>query len=78
MTESGIFLIQNYGTVVVTLKEIMDKQHITRNKLARLINTRYEVIDKWYGGSLEKVDLDVLARICFVLKCSVADILHYQ
>ena len=41
------------------------------------MNTRYEVIDKWYQGSLEKIDADILARICFVLHCQVKDILEY-
>ncbi|MBR3770301.1 MAG: helix-turn-helix transcriptional regulator [Lachnospiraceae bacterium] len=55
----------------------MDKQQITRNALARAVNTRFEVIDKWYNGHVEKIDADVLARICYVLNCTPADIIHY-
>ena len=53
----------------------MDSKGITRGSLARSINTRFEVIDKWYNGNIEKIDLDILARICFVLDCEVEDIL---
>lgn len=41
----------------------MDDKNITRNALARAINTRFEVIDKWYNGHVEKIDSDILARM---------------
>ena len=56
----------------------MDKKNISRNALARAINARFEVIDKWYNGHVEKIDADVLARICYVLECSPADIIIYK
>ncbi|MDE7342280.1 MAG: helix-turn-helix transcriptional regulator [Lachnospiraceae bacterium] len=56
----------------------MDEKHINRNMLARAINTRFEVIDKWYGGRVEKIDADILARICFVLECTPGDIIRYH
>ena len=56
----------------------MVKKNITRNALARAINARFEVIDKWYNGHVEKIDADVLARICYVLECTPADIIIYK
>lgn len=74
----GIVLIKDYGTISITLKREIDARGITRNQLARAVNTRFEVIDKWCKGNVEKIDADVLARICFVLKCSVKDIIEYH
>lgn len=70
-------MMQSYGKVTLKLAALMDARGITRNRLARLVNTRYEVVDKWYKGHVEKLDLDVLARVCFVLGCSVQDLLEY-
>ena len=56
----------------------MDKKNISRNALARAINTRFEVVNKWYSGSVEKIDADVLARICYVLECKPSDIIIYN
>ena len=50
---------------------------MTRNALAKAINTRFEVIDKWYHGHVEKIDTDVLARICYVLDCTPGEIIQY-
>lgn len=74
----SVFLLRDYGKVQVNLKSIMDARGITRNALAKKINTRFEVISRWYNGDVESMDLDILARILFVLDCSIEDILTYE
>jgi len=75
--EKELFVLTNYGHVEINLKNYMDEHKITRNALARAINTRFEVIDKWYNGHVEKIDADILARICYVLNCTPGDIIRY-
>lgn len=75
--ENELYTIKNYGLIEIHLKELMNSQNITRNALARAINARFEVIDRWYNGHVEKIDSDILARICFVLDCSPGDIIKY-
>lgn len=75
--QNQIVSIKNYGHVSITLKDIMDERGITRNALARAINARFEVVDKWYNGHVEKIDADVLARICYALECEPEDIISY-
>ena len=70
-----LYTLNNYGHITIVLKSIMDAKGMTRNSLARAINTRFEVIDKWYNGTVEKIDADILARICYVLNCEPGDIL---
>ncbi|MEG1658564.1 MAG: helix-turn-helix transcriptional regulator [Oscillibacter sp.] len=74
----SILSVKEYGRVHVCLREILDGRGMTRNELARAINARFEVVDKWYQGSVAKIDADVLARMCFVLKCEIGDILCYE
>lgn len=73
-----LFYINNYGHIEIHLKEIMDNRNISRNSLARAVNTRFEVINKWYHGHVEKIDTDVLARICFVLDCTPGELIVYN
>ena len=78
MNTNSIVEIKKYGRIELRLKEIMDKKSISRNTLARSINVRFEVIDRWYNGKVEKLDLDIFARICFVLGCDISDLLFYS
>ena len=71
------YTIPQYGRIELYLKEIMDKQNLTRNAVARAIDTRFEVVNKWYNGSVEKIDADILARLCYVLNCKAGDLIKY-
>lgn len=73
----SVLVINNYGKITIKLKDIIEDLGITRNYLARAINTRFEVIDKWYKDDIENLDLDILARICHVLNCKPSDIIDY-
>lgn len=70
--------IQNYGEIKIKLRELMEEKGLTRYQLSRLTNTRFEVINKWYSGNVERIDSDVLARLCFSLGCRVEDIIEYN
>lgn len=78
MEERAVLIRADYGKVELTLRELMEERGISRNQLAKLINVRFEVVNKWFGGQVEKMDLDVLARICYALDCRVEDVLAYR
>ena len=75
----GIFTQRDYGRVVITLKDIMEKQNMTRNRLASLTGLVYNSINRYYQNApISSVDLDVLAKLCFVLNCDIYDLLKYE
>lgn len=69
--------LSEYGKIKIRFNEIMDRRGITRNRLANLTGVRFEVIDRFYKGKVERLDLDILARVCFVLNCKVSDVLEF-
>ena len=76
---TGIIMLRNYGKVIVKLSEMLDRKNITRNKLRTLTGIKYEVIDRYYKAeSVEMVDLDFIAKVCYVLDCDINDLLEYQ
>ena len=79
MSESNsVITRKDYGRVQLRLREYLDARGMNRNQLARASQANFAVIDKWYNGNVEKLDLDVLARICYVLDCEVSDLLVYE
>ena len=78
MENKSVVKLLNYGKIEVHLKEILDAKGYTRNYLSTATNTRFEVIKKWYDNNVERMDLDILARICYVLECKPEDIIKYK
>ncbi len=74
---TGIYELKNYGEIKLNIQDVMKKKNITRNKLAKLTGCTYNVIERYYTSEIARVDLDVLARICYVLECKVTDVLEY-
>ena len=70
--------LQDYGYVEIHLKEMIEKQGISRNQLARQAGTSFATVDRWCKGEIDKFDSDLIARFCYVLGCSVGDLLEYE
>ena len=76
---NSIMDIKQYGYIRIKLSEIMDAKGITRNKMRSLTGVKYEVIDRYYKAeNVERVDLDFLSKVCYVLDCGIDDILEYR
>lgn len=68
-----------YGCVRIKLAEVLDSRGITRNHLSKLTGVKYGIIDRYYkANQIERVDLDFIAKVCFVLGCKVEDLLEYE
>ena len=70
--------LTSYGKISVHLKELIEEKGITRYRLAKLADTRFEVVEKWCSGTVERIDSDVLARFCYILDCEITDIIKYN
>lgn len=70
--------ISSYGKISIHLKELIEEKGITRYRLAKLADTRFEVVEKWCSGTVERIDSDVLARFCYILDCEITDIITYN
>ncbi|MGI6005484.1 MAG: helix-turn-helix domain-containing protein [Christensenellales bacterium] len=75
---NSIMTIKDYGRIIYRFSKIMDEKGITRNRLASLTGIRFEVADRFYKGVVERMDMDVLARVCYVLDCQVGDVIQYS
>ena len=75
---NSLVIIKEYGFVKVKLAEMLDERGITRNKLSTLIGGKYDVINRYYKAeNITMVDIDLFARICYVLDCNITDLLEY-
>ena len=76
--EDTVYMLLNYGQIDINLKSIIDKKGISRSKLSKMVAMNYDLVNRYYNNKVTRVDLDVIARFCYVLKCDVNDILKYK
>lgn len=74
----NIYTLKNYGKVEITLKSVLEKKDVSRNKLCTMIAANYDLVNRYYNNKVIRVDLDIIARMCFALGCDVNDILKFK
>lgn len=76
--DNNVYVLKNYGKVEITLKDVLEKKDISRNKLCTMIATNYDLVNRYYNNKVIRIDLDIIARMCFALNCNVTDLLKYK
>lgn len=76
--DNNVYVLKNYGKVEITLKDVLNKKDISRNKLCTMIATNYDLVNRYYNNKVIRIDLDIIARMCFALNCNVTDLLKYK
>ena len=74
----SVYTLKDYGKATINLKAIIDKKGISRNKLCNMIAAYYDLVNRYYNNKVIRIDLDIIARLCYVLNCSVDDIIKYE
>lgn len=78
MNDNNIYTLKNYGKVEIVLKSLLDKKGISRNKLCTMIAANYDLVNRYYNNRVIRIDIDIIARMCFALECDISDILKYN
>lgn len=66
-----------YGTIKIKLDELIENRGISKNKLSHKAEMQRSQINNYCNNKITRLDIDVLARICTVLECSVSDLLEF-
>lgn len=79
MEENAVFTLQDYGRVRVHVDEMRVSCGLSKNRLVILTGVSYNVVKRYcqpeVGGM---VDLDFLAKACYVLGCGIGDLLTLE
>lgn len=67
----------SHGKIIIHLSELIDKSGMSKNRIAHLATMERTQLNNYCRNNVARVDLDVLARICSVLNCSIGELLEY-
>jgi putative transcriptional regulator len=68
---------EDIGQVILKVDKLLERYDMSTSKFAREAKLQYKQAKNYGNGEVQKVDLNVLARICHTFKCDISDILEY-
>lgn len=79
MLNKQVVEYKDFGNIKVKLNKIMTKNKITTYELSNKADIRFQTIQKLKEGTeVTRINLDVLAKLCYVLDCKIEDLLEYE
>ena len=77
--EEGDYVMeeQDYGFIKIKLAELIEKNGISKNKLAHRAEMQRTQINQYCNNEVTRLDTAVLARICSTLDCKIEDLLEF-
>lgn len=76
--DNSIIVYRDYGNIKFDIKSVMDNKGITINQVAKKTGLHHQVIKRYYNGTVERFDKDVLSKLCYVIDCNLNDIMYYE
>lgn len=60
------------------LPEILTERGISRAKLCRDLNLQRTNVNRYYRDQFQRIDSDLIVRLCEYLDCDIADLLELK
>lgn len=65
------------GEIRIKLAEIMDEKGISMNQLSFRTEMQRTQLRNYRDNKIQRLDIDILKRLCYVLECDLEDIVEY-
>lgn len=67
----------DYGDIKIHLAEILKEKNISLNQLSFRAEMQRTQLRNYRDNKLQRLDIDILKRLCYVLECDLHDLLEY-
>lgn len=67
----------DFGYIRLKLKDVMEEQNISINKLACRAEMQRTQLKAYMNEDIQRIDLSVMARLCYALDCELNDLIEY-
>lgn len=69
--------MQNFGKVIFKIDQVLEEKNISKNKLEKEANLQRTQLNSYCNNKVKRIDLETIAKICYVLECDINDIVEY-
>ena len=74
----GVGDFMKQGNIIIHLDELLKERGLSKNKFAQRAELQRTQLNRYMNNDVALLSVDVLARMCAVLECGIADILEYR
>lgn len=64
--------------IVFKIKELLEKNKMSRYKLRQYTNFSYERVNDYYFNRVKAIKVEELEMLCKLFKCNVQDIVEFK
>lgn len=70
--------MKNFGKIIFKIDKVLESKNISKNKLEREANLQRTQLNSYCNNKVKRIDLETIAKICYVLECDIKDIVEYS
>lgn len=68
---------KDIGEIRIKLEELMKKRNVSMNQLSFRTEMQRSQIRNYRDNKIQRIDLDIIKRLCYVLECDITDLIEY-
>ena len=72
-----VCIMEKYGTIKINADKLIQEKGISKSKLSQRAEMQRTQLNHYCKGTITRLDVDVLARLCTVLECEIGDLLEF-
>lgn len=69
--------IDDCGEIKLLLNEIMKEKGVSMNQLSFRAEMQRTQLRNYRDNKIQRLDIDILKRLCYVLECDLNDLIQY-
>lgn len=66
-----------YGQIIIHLKELIEEKGVSLNQLSFRTEMQRTQLRNYRDNKIQRLDIDILKRLCYVLECDLTDLIEY-
>ena len=68
--------MEDFGQVVFKIDQVLEEKNISKIKLEKEASLQRTQLNSYCNNKVRRIDLQTLAKICYVLDCGIEDIME--
>lgn len=70
--------MDRYGRTILNLEQLIKERGISKTQLSYRAEISHTQINRFCKNDVARIDLNTIARLCYVLNCNVSDLIKYE